>query len=73
MSRSTQKQPREPIRDINYVFTFGRWKGVGLQEVYSDAPDYIAWLIENTDFEIHADLLDKLTENSPTYSYIPKS
>ncbi len=63
MSRSNQKQEqREPIRDPNYKFTWGKYKGNILSEVIACDRQYIDWLMENTDFDVHCDLLEDVEE-----------
>ena len=61
MSRSNQTKP-EPIRDPNWRFTFGKFKGETIAEVLHCDRQYIDWLIENTEFDVHADLLEDIEE-----------
>lgn len=51
---------REPVRDKSFVMPFGKWQGIEIGEVMQDDPDYLMWLVENTDFDIHADLMDEM-------------
>ncbi len=61
MSRSNQQPDRrEPIRDRNFVMPFGKYKGESIADLLFDDPAYLEWLHKNTDFELHADLLDEV-------------
>lgn len=63
MSRSNQQpENNEPIRDPNWKFTFGKYKGNVLSEVIACDRQYINWLIDNTDFDVHCDLLEDVEE-----------
>lgn len=62
MSRSNHKRPGEVIRDPNWTFPWGKWKGETLCEVLWCDPGYIEWLMANTDFDVHQDLLDTVDE-----------
>lgn len=59
MSRSTHK-PTEPIRDPEYRMQFGKHKGETLGDLMENVPDYLLWLHEHTNFELHADLVEQL-------------
>jgi hypothetical protein len=59
MSRSTQER-REPIRSHSFTFKSGKYAGYSIGDLMMDDPGYILWLHHNTDFELHADLLDEL-------------
>lgn len=59
MSRSTNT-PNEPIRDPNYRMAFGKHRGETLGDLMKNVPDYLLWLHEHTEFELHADLVEKL-------------
>jgi len=56
MSRSTQR--KEPVSDQNYKMQFGKYSGTSIKEILEHDPTYLKWLHENTDFELHADLLE---------------
>jgi hypothetical protein len=58
MSLSQMKKV-EPIRDREWVFPWGKWRGTSLDEVITDDPDYILWLQSNTDMDFHADIIDE--------------
>lgn len=62
MSRSNQRK-REPITDRHTVLQFGKWKGSTIDELLLDAPDYLVWLHENTDFELGHELLEEAENN----------
>lgn len=59
MSRSTHT-PSEPIRDLDYRLTFGKHRGETIRDLMKNVPDYLTWLHNNTDFELHAELVEKL-------------
>lgn len=59
MSRSN-RQPNEPIRDWSHKMRFGKYSGESLKDIFENDPDYLKWLHENTDFELHAELLEQL-------------
>lgn len=60
MSRSDQRVRREPVRDRDFVMPFGKYKGETIGDLIFDDPGYLEWLHKNTDFELHADLLDEV-------------
>lgn len=60
MSRSNQGFKREPVRSKDYVMPFGKYKGETIADLLFDDPAYLEWLHTNTDFELHADLLDEV-------------
>ena len=63
MSRSNQQPTsKEPIRDPNWKFTFGKYKGNVLSEVIACDRQYINGLMENTDFDVYCDLLEDVEE-----------
>jgi len=69
MSRSNQRK-REPIIDRHAVLQFGKWKGSTIDELLLDAPDYLVWLHENTDFELGCELLDEAEDaNKPNHEF----
>jgi hypothetical protein len=39
---------------------FGKYKGETIADLLFDDPAYLEWLHNNTDFELHADLLDEV-------------
>lgn len=51
---------REPIRDKTFVMPFGKYRGETIGDLMLDDPWYVLWLVEHTDFDIHADLADEL-------------
>lgn len=53
-----EQRPSEPIRDPNWKLPFGRWKGFAISEVMEHDAGYVLWLIDNTDIDLHADLLE---------------
>lgn len=57
MSRSNRAQPKV-IRDPEWKFDFGRWKGETISEVMFCDPQYIEWLMTSTDFDVHQDIFD---------------
>jgi hypothetical protein len=54
---------KEPIRDTSFVLPFGRWKGHTIKDVLFEDPHYLTWLAENTDLDLHADILDAIGES----------
>lgn len=65
MGRATQQNQRGPIRDRTYVLTFGKYKGMEIDEVMELNPQYLVWLHNNNDFfELDHLLLDEAEENS---------
>lgn len=60
MSRSTR---RETISDRKHVMTFGKFKGETVQDILDNDPQYLCWLVEHTDFDLHADLLEEAENN----------
>ena len=62
MSRSKQRKTA-PITDRHTVLQFGKWKGSTIDELLLDAPDYLVWLHENTDFELGCELLEEAENN----------
>ncbi len=61
MSRSTQKK-NNVITDRNTVLTFGKWKGSSIDELLLDDPQYLLWLAENTEFDLHYSLVEEAEE-----------
>lgn len=59
MSRSQQVK-REPITDRDFVMPFGQYKGETIANIMADRPDYLAWLHNNTDFELGWQLLEEV-------------
>ncbi len=49
---------REPIRDLKWIIPFGKWQGTALEDVIEHDSQYIVWLLNNTDLDFHADILD---------------
>lgn len=41
------ERPRSDINPLNYVFTFGKYKGQKITDVYKTHPDYLNWIKEN--------------------------
>lgn len=73
MSRSQQIK-REPISDRNFVMPFGKYKGETVGNLIQDAPDYLAWLCQNTDFELDHILMDEVEhayEDAARDAYLP--
>lgn len=66
--RETIDMPRrEPIRDRDFVMPFGKFQGISIGDLIHAKPDYLLWLHNNTDFELHADLLDEIEEAMTTW------
>lgn len=57
---------REPIRDPNWKFPFGKHKDVAIREVLACDYQYVMWLMNTSDFDVHCDLLDSVEENYQT-------
>jgi len=56
--------PRETIRDRNWIMPFGKFKGTALSEIIENDPQYIEWLVSNTDLDFHSDIMDEV-ESDP--------
>ena len=54
---------KEPIRDTSFVLPFGRWKGHTIADVILEDPHYLTWAAENTDLDLHADIIDSIGES----------
>ncbi len=73
MSRSSRTR-REPISDRDHVMTFGKYKGKTVGNLILDAPDYLAWLCANTEFELDHILMDEVEhayEDAARDAYLP--
>lgn len=55
----SKKRSPEPLK-LDWVFTFGKYKGDSIQEVIENGDaDYVMWCQENVDwFDLHVDVLD---------------
>jgi len=50
----------ETISDRNWKIPFGAFKGKTVQEVLdSERPQYLLWLVDNTDIDLSSDILDE--------------
>lgn len=58
---STFERP-EPISDRNHVMKFGKYRDLSLCQIIEGDPKYLLWLHENTDFELHWELLEEVEE-----------
>lgn len=59
LSNKQHEIRREPIRDPEWVFPFGKHKDEKIGEVLDYDYHYVEWLMENLpDFDVHSDLLD---------------
>lgn len=69
MSRSNQTTTykREPIRDPKHVMRFGKYKDNTIEHIAERDPQYLIYLHNNTDFELHADLLEAVEEAMQTW------
>ena len=54
---------RPTITDRNHVMTFGKFEGETIQDILDNDPQYLCWLVDNTDFDLHCDLLDEAENN----------
>lgn len=61
MSRSQQVK-HEPVSDRNFVMPFGKYMGISVDVLIKDAPDYLFWLTQNTEFELSHTLQDELED-----------
>ncbi|MGYP001338022402 len=50
---------RETIRDRNWVMPFGKFKGLALSEIIENDPQYLVWLVDNTDLDFHSEIMDE--------------
>lgn len=55
-----ERNKREPIRSHSFTFKSGKYAGYSIGDLMMDDPGYLLWLHKNTDFELHADLIDEL-------------
>lgn len=62
MSRSSARQPKQPITDRRYVMTFGKYKSESVQDILDNDPLYIVWLQDNTDMDFHHTILEEAAE-----------
>lgn len=58
---------REPIRDKDFLMPFGKYKDISIGDLIYAKPGYLLWLHNNTDFELHADLLDEVEKAMTTW------
>jgi len=67
MSRSTQHlTTQETIEDPNFRMPFGRYKGEKLIDIWAVDRNYIWWLIDKSDLDIHANLIADFEEKENT-------
>ena len=67
MSRSTQHLTiKETIEDPNFRMTFGRYRGEKLIDIWAVDRNYIWWLIDKSDLDIHANLIADFEEKENT-------
>lgn len=59
-SLTEEKEPTEEEAK-NYEFTFGKNKGEKLEQVVKDSPDYISWLIQNSNDKYLLKCIELLT------------
>jgi len=53
---------REPIRDPNWTFPFGKYRGTKISEVLACDYQYVVWLMGSSDFDVHCDLLEDIED-----------
>lgn len=65
MSRS-QKETlfRQTVTDREYVMPFGQYKGLTIDTILFRRPQYLVWLVNNTDFDLDHKLLEEAEESS---------
>jgi hypothetical protein len=56
---------RPPIRDLQWVFPFGKFKGLSLNEVMDIDPDYINFLQSKDICDFHDDIFHELEKRNP--------
>lgn len=61
---------RETIRDRNWIMPFGKFKGTPLSEIIENDPQYLIWLVDNTDLDFHSEIMDEI-ESGPRDEYPP--
>lgn len=59
---------RETIRDRNWIMPFGKFKGLALSEIIKNDPQYLVWLVDNTDLDFHSEIMDEV-ENAKDMRY----
>ena len=53
---------------LNSNFTFGKYKGMTLESVCADNPNYISWCVEHIDwFYVDADTLEEIQAMAPNF------
>ncbi|UAJ14343.1 exodeoxyribonuclease X C-terminal domain-containing protein [Aquirufa lenticrescens] len=56
--------------ELNSIFTFGKYKGSSLQQVYGQNPSYIEWCILNLEhFNIEEDVFYELQSLNSSYQF----
>lgn len=48
--------------DLDSILSFGKYKGYQLEDVIEDDPNYIKWLIENTQHSFSEEVMQLLTK-----------
>ena len=61
VANAMQNQNVTQTEADNYTLTFGKYKGKTLKEVYEEVPQYIEWLISNTQDERFLQLIQLAT------------
>lgn len=51
-----------PIRDKNWIFPFGKYKGLTLEAVMDDDPNYISFLQAKDICDFHSDIFTSIEE-----------
>lgn len=50
------------ITDRKHVMTFGKRKGYSIEDLIEADPQYLVWLVNNTDFDLDHKLVDEAEE-----------
>lgn len=58
---------RPTITDREFIMPFGKRKGWTIDEMIQNDPQYLAWLVNNTDFDVDFKLLEEAEEAAETF------
>lgn len=60
--------------NLDTIFTFGKWRGDTLGDVFEAEPEYIEWCIQNRDdFYLGDEVIEELEEIHPEFTFSDKS
>ncbi len=60
--------------ELDTPFTFGKYRGQNLENIFVNDPSYVDWCIKKLDhFIVEEDIYDELVELNPNYSFSQES